>query len=297
MGRVQGEVAVGKGIGSRWGRRVIVAGAVSGVAALAAGVAVYAAVIEPRRIVVDRVCLAIHDLAPQLDGLTLVQLSDLHCGPSRRWPTHLRRAVRIANELRPDLIVLTGDFADDTSIVPQCAAILSELRAPRGVVAVFGNHDYYGSPRRPHVLLEALRHAGIVVLRNEVYEVATRAPLQIVGLDDAYSGHDKLTLALERLPRHRGVCIMLSHYPDVVERLAPGTVDLMLSGHAHGGQIRLPLLTHLVRRYHVHTSYSHGMYDVDGVRLYVNRGLGSSFPQVRLFSPPEVTHFTLTRDP
>lgn len=280
---------------ARWTRRASIASVAGGGAALAAGVVAYAAVVEPRRIVVDRVCLPIADLAPELESLTLVQLSDMHCGPSRRWPTHLRRAVQIANELRPDLIMLTGDYADDTSIVPQCAAILSELRAPRGVVAVFGNHDYYGSPRRPHVLSEALRGAGIVVLHNEVYEVAARAPLQIVGLDDAYTGHDKLTVALERLPRRRGVRIMLSHYPDVVERLAPGTVDVVLSGHAHGGQIRLPLLSHLVRRHHVHTSYSHGMYDVDGVRLYVNRGLGSSFPQVRLFSPPEVTHLTLTR--
>jgi predicted MPP superfamily phosphohydrolase len=263
-------------------------GAVAGAALMT-----YAWYIEPRRIVVDRITVPVQGLAPELDGFTLVQLSDMHCGPSDRWRDHLERAVAIANSLNPHLICLTGDFTDDTGIVHECATILAALHARHGVIAVLGNHDFYGVPRRSRMLEAALRDVGITVLRNEVFEVAARSPLHVVGLDDAYSGHDKLALVLERLPRCRHPRVMLSHYPDVVERLAPGTIDLVLSGHVHGGQIRIPLLVSLVRQHHVHSSYSHGLYDVDGTLLYVNRGLGSSFPQARFFSPPEVTHFTL----
>ncbi len=253
----------------------------------------YACFVEPRRIVIDRVRVPVRDLAPDLEGFTLVQLSDMHCGPSARWRDHLDRAVEIANGLSPHLICLTGDYTDDTAIVHECVGILSRLRARHGVVAVLGNHDYYGAPQRSRMVEAALREGGITVLRNEVFEVAARSPLYVAGLDDAYSGHDKLAALLGRLPRCRHPRVLLSHYPDVVERLAPGTVDLVLSGHVHGGQIRIPFLVSLVRRHHVHSSYSHGLYDVDGTALYVNRGLGSSFPQARLCSPPEVTHITL----
>jgi predicted MPP superfamily phosphohydrolase len=264
------------------------AGALAGTALLT-----YACYIEPRRIVVERVSVPVQGLDAELDGFTVVQLSDMHCGPSKRWRDHLARAVTIANGLSPHLICLTGDYTDDTGIVDECVGILSRLRARYGVIAVLGNHDYYGAPRRSRTVETALRESGITVLRNEVFEVAARSPLYVAGLDDAYSGHDKLAALLGRLPGCRHPRILLSHYPDVVERLAPGTVDLVLSGHVHGGQIRIPLLVSVVRHHHVHSSYSHGLYDVEGTYLYVNRGLGSSFPQARLCSPPEVTHITL----
>lgn len=268
-----------------------------GPALLCAGVAIsalaYGFLIEPRRLVDEEVDLAIPRLAPALDGFRIVQLSDLHCGASRDWLPLLRRAVAKANDLRADLIVLTGDLVDKTSDVQVCVETLAALRATHGVIVVLGNHDYYGSPRRPVVLARALRDSGMVVLRNELYCLSAGAPVHVVGLDDAHTGHDKLVQVLNLLPRQRGLRLLLSHYPDVVERLSPGTCDLMLAGHAHGGQIRLPLLTHLARRYHVRTAYSHGLYHVDGTPLYVNRGLGMLFPQARFLSPPEVTCLTL----
>lgn len=276
--------------------RSLAAGAVCGGVALAAAALAYGFLVEPRRVVVERVRVPVAGLAPELAGFTLVQLSDLHCGARRGhggWTAHLSRAVQIANELRPDLIVVTGDFVDDTRVVPACMALLAELRAPRGVIAVLGNHDYYGAPLRPHAIVDALREIGIVVLRNDVFAVDGRLPLQIVGLDDAYTGHDKLPQALERLPRRHGTRIMLSHFPDVVDRLAPGTIDLVLSGHVHGGQIRLPLLTYVVTRLHAGASYERGRYVVGDTTLYVNRGLSSDVPQIRFLSPPEVTHITL----
>lgn len=266
----------------------------AGVGAVAA--LVYAFFIEPRRLVVERQRIPVAELPPALEGLRVAQLSDLHCGASSGWESHLRRAVKAANALHPDLVVITGDLVDRTSDIAPCIEILSALCASHGVVTVLGNHDYYGSPRRPALLVQALRGAGIVVLRNELYRIAVDdTALYLIGLDDAHSGHDKLVQVLNLLPRQRGVRLLLSHYPDVVERLAPGTCDLVLSGHAHGGQILLPLLSYLATRYHVRTAYSRGLYLVDGTRLYVNRGLGMLFPQARFLSAPEVTCFTLVK--
>src|SRR5262249_44494067 len=129
----------------------LVVGALAGTTLLT-----YACFVEPRRIVVDRVRVPVRDLAPELEGFTLVQLSDMHCGPSARWRDHLERAVEIANGLSPHLICLTGDYTDDTGIVHECVSILSRLRARYGVVAVLGNHDYYGAPQRSRTVEAAL---------------------------------------------------------------------------------------------------------------------------------------------
>jgi predicted MPP superfamily phosphohydrolase len=262
----------------------------------AAGLAVaafYAFLLEPRRIVVEHRTIALPNLLAELTGFTLLQLSDFHAGNRRGWEARLRRVVRTANDLRPDLIALTGDFVNRTAVIPACMAVLAELRATHGTIAVFGNHDYAGSPRRTSCLAAALADVGITLLRNDVYVVPTRASLVVVGLDDACTGHDKPAVALSRLPRVRGTRIMLSHYPDAMEALSPRTVDLVLSGHTHGGQIGVPLLGRLAGSLRARTAYLAGLYDVDGTVLYVNRGIGTSFPGARFLAPPELTCITL----
>lgn len=275
-------------------RRCVMLGGAIALGLVAGALAIlYAVLIEPRRIVVERVRVPVRGLDASLDGFTLAQLSDLHCGAHPRWPEHIQRAVAIANDLRPDAVVITGDFVDDTRIAGQCAEILAALHAPHGVTAVLGNHDYYGGLRRPATIMQALQSAGITVLRNDVLTLQAPATLSIIGVDDGYTGHDKLVAALDRLPAARATRIMLSHYPDVVERLAPRVCDLVLSGHAHGGQLRLPLLSYLATRYHVRTLYARGLYSVEGTPLYVSRGLGTMFPQARFLCTPEVTLITL----
>ena len=291
------EVNVGKSIRVEMTRSRHRAIALAAGTSLLTAALVYAYALEPRRIVVDHVSVQVRDLHAGLHGFSVVQLSDIHSGTRKGWAAQLLRAVAIANDLCPDLVVLTGDFSNRTSLVPDCIAILAGLKARHGTIAVLGNHDYAGSPRRLPVVVDALREAGITLLRNDVFEVPGGGQLRFVGLDDASTGHDKLALALGRLPCQRGTRIMLSHYPDSVDMLSPGTVDLVLSGHAHGGQVRLPLVGFLAGRLRARTAYLRGRYRVDGTSLYVNRGLGTSFPGIRFLVPPEITHITLERKP
>lgn len=255
----------------------------------------YACLLEPGRIKVEQWICRVRRLDPQLDGFIVAQMTDLHCGSRRRWLDHLRRAVELVNASNPDLVALTGDMVTETPHVVECARALQGLRARFGVVAVLGNHDFYGPPTRHLSVSHALSSAGITVLDNDVYEVAGPPPLLVIGLNDAYTGHDKVTAVPRKLSVVSGARIVLSHYPDIVEWLAPGTADLVLSGHAHGGQVGIPGLSQAVARFHAHSRYAGGPYVVDGTPLYVSRGLGTGVPGGRLLSPPEITLIRLAR--
>lgn len=255
----------------------------------------YARRVEPERVVVERVSLTLPRLAPAFDGYRIVQISDVHLDG---WMTarRLRRVVDLANEQRPDLISLTGDFVtrspfySTAHLAPLLVGPLAELRAPDGVLAVLGNHDNRAGAK---ALRRALRDAGIVELDNRVRTLKRGGDaLHVAGVDSFYMGLDRLDLVLEGLP-DRGCAVLLAHEPDFAdESAATGRFDLQLSGHSHGGQVRLPFLGPLAlpafgRRYPA------GLYELDGMRLYTNRGVGVTLARLRANCPPEITVLTL----
>lgn len=255
----------------------------------------YARRVEPERVVVERVSLTLPRLAPAFDGYRIVQISDVHLDG---WMTarRLRRVVDLANEQRPDLISLTGDFVtrspfySTAHLAPLLVGPLAELRAPDGVLAVLGNHDNRAGAK---AIRRALRDAGIVELDNRVRTLKRGGDaLHVAGVDSFYMGLDRLDLVLEGLP-DRGCAVLLAHEPDFAdESAATGRFDLQLSGHSHGGQVRLPFLGPLAlpafgRRYPA------GLYELDGMRLYTNRGVGVTLARLRANCPPEITVLTL----
>jgi predicted MPP superfamily phosphohydrolase len=278
---------------ARWaGRAAELTGWLS-LAALA-GV-VYTSGVEP--VWIERRCivLALPRLAAPFSGYRLLQLSDLHLGD---WLTRARleAMVRLANAQRPDLVAITGDFV--TRRPEACAAdlaeVLAELRARDGVVAVLGNHDYWGNAG---VVREALRAAGIRELPNTVYTLERGgALLHLAGVDDIWERRQRLDDVLTALPA-AGAAVLLAHEPDFADvAAASGRFDLQLSGHSHGGQIALPLvgpplLPPLGRR------YPSGRYQVGGMVQYTNRGIGMVRPYVRFNCRPEMTIFTLLPAP
>ncbi len=266
------------------------------------GVGAYARFFAPHLVEVTEHEVPVVNLSSALDGLRVVHLSDLHAG--RNVPTrYLERCVEIANESSPDLVVLTGDYLQwDEGYIETLARLLDQLRAPLGVYAVLGNHDYgINSPSGPRLfdgatagLVRAMESAGVRVLRNESTRVAVSGePLFVVGVEDLWSGECDPEAAFRDVPPGTPV-LFLCHNPDGFGYGERYRFDVMCSGHTHGGQVRLPIsrqpgLPIRDRRLMA------GVYGRRGSWVYVSRGLGYIW-KVRLNSAPEIACLTLRRE-
>jgi hypothetical protein len=174
------------------------------------------------------------------DGMTIAQLSDLHLGPYVS-EEHLLKAVQLTNALKPDAIVLTGDLVNSSwHYIQPCAEIISRFDAPLGVYAVLGNHDYWVGFLNH--MLQSIKKTGITLLRNQTVPITRgRSTLYIVGIDDLWLRLANVQRAIESVP-HNGCKIALMHEPDFADISAQAEIDLQLSGHSHGGQVRLPFI-------------------------------------------------------
>ncbi|HTQ84674.1 MAG TPA: metallophosphoesterase [Candidatus Solibacter sp.] len=248
---------------------------------------------KARHIEVNEFRVPIAALGRDLVGLRIVHLTDLHHGLYFSAEA-LLAAVELANSLEPDVVALTGDFVSySRNFANSAGELLGGLRARRGVFAVLGNHDFRVGA---DLVTRALRRHGIDVLRNRHTVIrAGGSQLHLAGVDDL-SYNPNLPRALARIPRGRPV-ILLSHNPRIVAAAAHFSVDLVLSGHTHGGQVRVPFLerrraaNESARRFHM------GWDSWGRTRIYISRGIGTIVLPVRLGCPPEMPVFTLTSRP
>ncbi len=254
----------------------------------------YASVRETTRIVTENVEFRLRRLGPEFDGLRVVQISDLHFRPYT-GEREIAATVRAVNNAQPDVVVITGDFVTSTWIfhlgrrsadgIEDCAQILEGLHAPLGVYAILGNHDWGTDPDR---IAEALRGAGITVLRNEAIPIERgKSRLWIAGTDCAFVKQADMERTLSPI-RDNDAVLLLAHEPDFADYAARYPVDLQLSGHSHGGQIVPPLVgpPHLPR---LGKKYVRGKYKVGNMNLYTNRGVGVVGIPLRYQAAPEVT--------
>lgn len=275
------------------GRRQLLAQAVAGGAVLAGGgMAAYGAWRAFAPPVVSELAVRIPRLPRALDGLTIVQLTDLHVGPiiRRRFMDEL---VRRANALRPDLVAVTGDLVDgDVPTLGESVAALGNLRSRFGTYFVTGNHDYSSGDVAWCTFLEGL---GVTVLRNRRVRLGDAGgALDLVGVDDWSSGRrtGRSAYDLDRALAGREpdrAAVLLAHQPANFRVAAAQGVDLQLSGHTHGGQL-FPM-TLLVQQVWEHSA---GLYRHGDAYLYVSRGCGFWGPPMRVGSPPEIVRLTLT---
>ncbi len=230
--------------------------------------------------------VVIPNLPETLRGLKVVQLTDLH--RSRLTPDNLiKHAVAMANAENPDLILLTGDFVtEDTADIVPCGHLIAPLRARLGVYAVLGNHDYTSDAP---AVVRMLKHSGITVLMNESIEPGKG--LWLTGLEDDRHGHPNSVKAFAGIPGNSAVIAMI-HNPAYSEKIAAYPC-FALSGHTHGGQVRVPILTSRELRRIGAKHYRAGWYDVGKVKLYVNRGIGKVGVPIRFRCRPEIAVFTL----
>jgi predicted MPP superfamily phosphohydrolase len=265
------------------------AAALGGLALAGGLLTTYAAAVEPHWPEVVRVTLPLPRLPRRLDGLRIAQISDLHAGYAVR-DVQIEQYVSTVNALQADLVAVTGDmFHSDAHDAQRCAHALSDLQAPLGVYAIMGNHERRLPPREGE---EPFRRAGLHVLVNAAHRVAIDgAALYVVGVDDVIMRRSDLHRALRDVP-DEACKVLLVHEPDFAERASQERIDLQISGHTHGGQIRLPVIGPLLlpvmgRRYPM------GLYRARETWVYTNRGLGVNRPPLRLNCRPEITLFTL----
>lgn len=248
----------------------------------------------PYRLQVARLRLAVPDLPLAFEGYRIVQISDLHLGP-RVTQQRLPAVVAAALDEHPDLIALTGDYISRGALLATVRDALARLAAPDGVWAVLGNHDYAVGARRVSARVE---EGGARVLCNRHHVIARGdSRLVIAGLDDAIFGRPNLHAALDGAPPGAPV-ILLVHEPDsAIWVAASGRVTLQLSGHTHGGQVRLVGIGALILP-QLGKFYSLGAYRLDDLALYVSPGTGfAGRVPLRLNCPPEITAITLVRGP
>jgi predicted MPP superfamily phosphohydrolase len=277
----------------RTARTLLAAGAVGGL---------YVWRWEPTWLRIRSVAVPVAGLPRAIDGFTIAQISDLHSSDAvpMDW---LRHCVDEVNALRPDLVALTGDYITrGDQWVEGVAETLADLRAPAGVMAVLGNHDYEtdrGGGGHEHFdrrvadhMSEALGRGGVTVLRDRSEElIRDGGRLRILGFDDLWSSGTPLQNRLRGVSFDRPT-VVLMHNPDAVHQLRRAGADLVLSGHTHGGQVNLPgygppFLPVRDR------SLVYGLYEYGRTRLYINPGLGWVVGRVRLNARPEITVFTL----
>jgi predicted MPP superfamily phosphohydrolase len=251
----------------------------------------YARHIETHRLVIEQVEIPFSKIPPALEGLKIVLLSDFHLHPYTQID-FVQQTVVTANALEPDLIVLTGDYVlKQAESIFELGPVLASLNARYGVFTILGNHDLWTNRQ---VVRQGLVEAGLPVLHNEGLSLAIgRERLYLAGVDDGWSGQPDLTAALAKRPSDI-FTILLAHEPDLADRFAQdGRVALQLSGHSHGGQVRLPGLGAPVLPF-LGRKYDQGHYKVKEMQLYTTRGIGLTVP-IRLNCPPEITALRLVR--
>lgn len=257
----------------------------------AVGTSSWSAGWERRRPLLVRQMLPCPFLRESQHGVKVLHLSDIHADD---WTpaAAIERAVRLARQAEPDLIVLTGDYITRSpeALYPAARA-LSSLRAPLGVFACLGNHDIWDGRRRQ--VGETLQRLGIRPLVNEAVRLqAPGGPLWVAGLDSAWGGRPDLKTTLRHWNAAEPTLVLL-HEPDAADRLAGQKLAVtQLAGHTHGGQVRAPLWG-AIQTPHLGHKYVLGHYQTGDVHVYVNPGLGTLGLPFRFLCRPEVTLHTL----
>ncbi|TKI71616.1 metallophosphoesterase [Lysinibacillus mangiferihumi] len=252
----------------------------------------YAFKIEPKMLVVH----SYHLNEDKGESVKIVQISDIQVSETYTV-NQLNRLVEKINQISPDMIVFTGDLFENFSAFPQKQEVtdsLSQLNATVGKFAVWGNRDYGGGAFK--IYEDLLTNADFTLLNNNgvTVPVSNDKKLFIGGIDDGLLGKPDIDLLLSQMDDTYDYEIVLMHEPDMAELLKDTSVNLLLAGHSHGGQIRIPFMKTI--KTSLAEKYDDGFYTINkdnGMQLYVNTGIGTSRIAARFMVPPEIAVFTI----
>lgn len=254
-------------------------------------VSAWAIWVERRFVQIRRLDVEIADLPAELEGYTVAQLSDLHVGSFDPKARALEWA-QLSNALQPDLAVVTGDLVTSgDGFYRDAADAIAALRAKDGVFVTMGNHDLHSNDELARLISER----GPTVLRNDSRTVRRgNAELVIAGMDARHADPADVKRTLRGQPEGAPV-VLLSHYPTSFDAAVEAGADLVLTGHTHGGQLGIPFLSQRFNFARLTNQRSRGPVYSGKTMMYVNAGLGTTGPPMRLAVPPEIALFTLRR--
>ncbi len=258
-----------------------------------AGVSAYASLVEPYSYWISETDIFIRDLPERFENFRITQLTDIH--HSRILGIEeVRNVVALAQQTKPDMFVLTGDYTTNyRRFIEPCAEALAPLNAPEGVWAVLGNHDHYTDPE---LTTRALERQHIAVLNN-AHTTLQRGPdsVQLSGIDDwSWNAVDWPRAFADLNPKTP--TILLSHQPTVLDLEQTQNVSLILSGHTHGGQVRFPFVGAPALYAANEIKYDRGLFRRGATQLYVSSGTGMIGLPVRLGARPEIAVLRLKRE-
>lgn len=247
------------------------------------------ALAEANSLTVEEVTIYLERLPKELNGFRLVQLSDIHHSPFTSLG-HVERTVEKANSLKPDMFVLTGDYVShETEYIAPMADALSRLESEFGTYACLGNHDHWTDAE---LVTDLLRGEGINVLINEGFRFQARGgSFWLAGVDDLMAGKTDVRSAL-RGADEAEMKLLLAHNPSIIRRAAWYGVDLMLSGHTHGGQVKIRDEENRIIPRRKMTSGLHRRQDT---QVYITRGIGTVVVPFRYRCPPEISLIELRK--
>lgn len=242
---------------------------------------------EANSLTLEKVEITLARLPKKLDGLKIIHLSDTHHSPFTNLE-HIERAVKIANRLKPDMFILTGDYVShERKYIEPVAKVLGKLKSEFGTFACLGNHDHWTDP---DLVTKHFRDAGINVLINQGFRFEARgASFWLAGVDDYMVGKTDLAAALHgSFPDE--MKLLLAHNPVIFRQAVRAGVDLTLSGHTHGGQVKI---RDKEKRLLPRRKLSSGLHRRKTSQIYITRGIGTVVLPVRFQCPPEISMLEL----
>jgi predicted MPP superfamily phosphohydrolase len=256
---------------------------------------IWSVLIEPNRLVVHQETIKIEAWPKELNGLHIAVIADIHTGGPFIDEKKLNEIVEKTNALHPDLIVLLGDYMSGNNwhshrVEPEVtAAVLKNLRAPLGVFAVLGNHDWWYDGKKVRLGFE---QNGIRVLEDEVLELNWQGKsFWLAGLADLWTRPQRINETIAKTPADSTV-IALTHNPDIFPNV-PQRVPLLLAGHTHGGQVNIPFIGTPIVPSDYGPKYTAGHVTENGHHLFVTTGIGISILPVRFRVTPEIVLLTV----
>jgi len=248
--------------------------------------------IEPNNIVVEEINIFFKNLPQSFEGYKIVHITDLHL---KSYGEREEKILNIIRKIKPDIIVVTGDLIEDKQYIDIALKFMEKLTEIAPTYFVFGNWDHMSGISIPLYRTKLVQRHVIVLINQNVKLIRGSEYIYLIGVDDPHTFNDNLDKALENISGDT-VKILLAHSPEIIDKAVEKNIDLVLVGHTHGGQIRLPIIGPLYMPLpSKYRKYDMGMFKIKNTIMYVNRGIGTTFIPIRFQCPPEITIFYLKK--